>query len=352
MLSIQSASKKGFQCFENGGCFSLSRPYSRFVIGTLPWYSTLIVLGAALAIWLAVREEKETGLPKDTILDLALRVLPVGILGARIYYVVFSWDAYRKNPVSALYIWEGGLAIYGGLIAGFFCVLFFCRKRGLSLLSVCDTLIPGVALAQSIGRWGNYFNQEAYGLPLTCPTFQFFPIGVQIAENGILIWHMATFFYESILDFGIFLFLILNRRKLLCHRGDCFFTYLFLYGAARLIVENFRMDSLYAGSIRVSQLLSVLLCGVILLLFFLRNRTSQSKQAKCSAGFASGLVLALADIVVLCFLIIYCLRSELLPFTGALKQFAFLTVSSLLMTGSLFLLLHRTRKTEVPDADN
>ena len=127
-------------------------PYSRYVVGSLPWYGFLIVLGAAFAIWLAGREEKVAGLPKDTFVDLALRVLPIGILGARLYYVAFSWDAYREDPLSILYIWNGGLAIYGGLIAGFLTILFFCRKRKLPLSRVCDALIPGVAFARRSSR--------------------------------------------------------------------------------------------------------------------------------------------------------------------------------------------------------
>ena len=101
--------------------------------GLVPWYSFLIVLGAALAIFLAVREEKRSDLPKDTVIDLALWLLPAGILGARLYYVVFSWDQFHDDPVSALYIWEGGIAIFGAVIAGFLVVVLFCRRRRLPI---------------------------------------------------------------------------------------------------------------------------------------------------------------------------------------------------------------------------
>ncbi len=240
----------------------MSVPPSRLFLGILPWYGLLIVTGAALAVWLADREARRLSLPKDTVIDLALWTLPVGILGARIYYVIFSWSSFAPDPVSVLYLWEGGLAIYGGLIAGFGVVCVFCRRRKISLPLMADILIPGVSLAQAIGRWGNYFNQEAYGLPLSPSSpFRFFPAAVQIQEASGLVWHMATFFYESLLDFLIFLFLLHGRRRLFRARGDVFRFYLIFYGAGRLVIENLRMDSLYlGGGIRVSQLLSLIVC--------------------------------------------------------------------------------------------
>ncbi len=242
-----------------------SIPSSRYVFGPVPWYSFLIVIGAALAVFLACREERHTGLPKDTVIDLALWIIPFGIIGARLYYVAFSWSSFRDDPVSVFRIWEGGLAIYGGLIAGLIVLLVFCRVRRLPALRVCDIIVPGVALAQCLGRWGNYFNIEAYGLTVTNPSLAFFPFAVQVPADGNA-WHLATFFYESVWDFAVFLFLILTRRKKLIRSGDVFFFYIFLYAAGRLIIEELRLDSLYAASsVRVSQLLSVLLCTFLLI---------------------------------------------------------------------------------------
>lgn len=248
-------------------------PSSRYIIGTIPWYSALIVTGAVLAVWLSAREEKRLGLPKDTVIDLALRILPAGILGARLYYVFFSWPQFRNRPVSVLYIWEGGLAIYGGLIAGILTLFFFCRKRKLSLRTMLDLLVPGVALAQAVGRWGNYFNQEAYGLPVTNSALCFFPFAVLIPEDGGYVWHAATFFYESFLDFLLFLFLLYGRRKLFRMQGDAFFFYAVYYASFRLCIENLRTDSLYlGGSVRISQLFSAVICLAGILLFGRRNR--------------------------------------------------------------------------------
>ena len=241
-----------------------SIPYSRFLIGPVPWYSFLIVAGVIAAIVLACREERRVGLPKDTVIDLALRVLPFGIVGARIYYVVFSWDQFRNDFLSVFRIWEGGIAIYGGIIAGLIVLLLFCRKRHLPPLQVCDIIVPGLALAQSAGRWGNWFNIEAYGRLVTNPDLCFFPFALQVPADGYR-WHLATFFYESMWDLFIFIFIVAARRKILSRKGDAFFAYLILYAAGRMVIEELRLDSLYAASsVRVSQLLSVLVCFAVL----------------------------------------------------------------------------------------
>ena len=150
-------------------------------------------------MFLACREEKRAGLKKDTALDFSLLALPCGIIGARIYYVAFSWPSYKDNPVSVLKIWEGGIAVYGGVIAGLLAAWFFCRKRKISFFTLCDLFAPGLILAQAIGRWGNYFNQEAYGSVIQNPALQFFPFGVQIQSEAGFQWHMATFFSISVI---------------------------------------------------------------------------------------------------------------------------------------------------------
>ena len=197
----------------------LSVPYSRMLFGIIPWYSFLIVLGVVLAIFLAAREEKRARLKKDTILDFALLVLPCGILGARIYYVAFSWSQFRDDLLSVFKIWEGGIAIYGAVIGGLIAAFFFSKKRKISFLTLCDVIAPGLILAQAIGRWGNYFNQEAYGLPVQNPALQFFPYAVQIQTENGLQWFMATFFYEFVWNLLVFVFLMIARRKWFRYNG-------------------------------------------------------------------------------------------------------------------------------------
>ena len=251
-------------------------PYSRYLVGQLPWYSALIVLGICLAIWLSTMEEKRLGLPRDTVLDLALWLVPLGIIGARAYYVLFSWDQFRDDPLSVLYIWHGGLAIYGGLIGGMAALLLFARRRKLKALTLLDMVVPGVALAQAIGRWGNFFNMEAYGGVVEQTALQWFPYAVLIPESGELVWHQATFFYESAWDFLVFLCLWLGRKKR--STGDNFLLYLLLYGVGRALIEGLRTDSLMSlsGQLRISQVLSILLAagslGCLLWRHFRRRR--------------------------------------------------------------------------------
>ena len=235
-------------------------PYSRYVFGSLPWYSTLIVLGMALALLLCAREEKRLGLREDTTIDLALCVIPCGIIGARLYYVFFSWQTFASDPLSILRVWEGGLAVYGGVIGGLLAAVVFSRARRIPLAALTDLMVPGLILAQAIGRWGNYFNMEAYGAAITNPAWQFFPAGVLIPEGGGMVWHMATFFYESMWNLGVFAALTALRRRAY-RRFDLSCWYLLLYGAGRFVIEGLRTDSLTAlGGLRVSQLLSAGMC--------------------------------------------------------------------------------------------
>lgn len=265
----------------------LSVPYSRKLFGLIPWYSFLIVIGAAAAILLAVREEKRACLKKDTVIDFALWVLPCGIIGARIYYVVFSWSDFKNDLLSVFRIWEGGIAIYGAVIAGLLTAYIFSRKRKISFFTLCDLIAPGLILAQAIGRWGNYFNQECYGLPIQNPALCFFPFGVQIESESGLQWHMATFFYESVWNLAVFVFLLVARRKWFRYKGDVICFYAFLYACGRLIVEDFRTDSLYASSsVRISQLLSVLICFVILFRYWYVFREIVSLSVRLSIAFA------------------------------------------------------------------
>ncbi len=324
----------------------LSMPASRYVFYPVTWYSVCIVTGAFLAIWLAAREEKRAGLKKDTIIDLALWLLPIGILGARLYYVIFSWDQFRGNLLSVFRIWEGGLAIYGGIIAGLITVLVFCRKRKLPPLLLCDLIAPGLALAQAIGRWGNYFNTEAYGLPMENPALCFFPLAVQIPEASGNVWHMATFFYESMWNLGIFVFLMILRRKKPLRRGDVFFLYAFCYAAGRLWIEDLRMDSLYAtSSVRVSQLLSILMCAGI----FLRYWTLSAKTGQYTPfrrGAVAALVLGGTGLALW-----YALAGSL-PFTDTVgRRVLFLILYSLGMILCLKLIFPRASEVET-HADN
>ncbi len=260
-------------------------PYSRTILGNLPWYSVLVVCGIVMAIWLAGREEKRLGLPKDTTVDLALVAVPCGIVGARLYYVLMSWDAFAAEPIRALYIWEGGLAIYGAVIGGAVGASLYARRKKLSFAVLADMIAPGLLLAQAIGRWGNYFNMEAYGPAIADPRLQFFPLAVLVPAGNGYAWHAATFFYESVWNALGFMALWLLRGKQK-HRGNVFAWYLLIYGSGRFIIEQLRTDSLYIGSLRASQYLSLALCIVSALVLvqraFAKNGKAFAIAALCS----------------------------------------------------------------------
>lgn len=253
----------------------MSIPYSRYIIGRLPWYGTLITMGVFIAILLCLHEEKRLQLRQDTIIDLAFWTIPLAIVGARVYYVVFNWQAFAADPLSALRLWEGGIAIYGAIIGGFLGVLLFAFRRRMNPFLLTDIIVPGLSLAQGIGRWGNYFNMEAYGSEINNPSWKFFPIAVQIPNGSGYSWHMATFFYESCWDIVVLIVLWFFLRKRSHHPGNLTLWYLFLYGIGRFIIEGLRTDSLMSGNIRVSQLLSLVLLvtsAVLLINLSIKNK--------------------------------------------------------------------------------
>ena len=244
------------------------------LFGVISVYGVLIALAVLIAALLCQREGRRRNLPEDIGLDIVLWAVPLGIVCARLYYVAFNWDYYMQDPISILYIHQGGLAIYGGVIGGAFGLYLLSRRRHVAWLTLLDIAAPLVILGQAIGRWGNFFNGEAYGYAVQNPALHFFPLAVQVDGT----WHMATFFYESCWD--LCGFIVLWRYRLRAkHPGDVFFMYLLWYGAGRTIIEGLRTDSLMLGNIRVSQLLSLVLC-LCGLAHFLRARKHSSDPNK------------------------------------------------------------------------
>ena len=248
------------------------------------WYGLLIVLGIGCAALLAARREKRLGLPPETALDLTLWGVPAAIIGARLYYVIFNWAAFADAPFSALYIWQGGLAIYGGIAGGVAAGAVYARAKRLPFLKLADLAAPSLALGQAIGRWGNFFNQEAYGVAARADWQRAFPIGVFIEADGT--WHLATFFYESAWCFFIVVALLaLERTGRLRRDGDVFIGYAFLYALERALVEGLRTDSLMWGPVRVSQALSLavlLVCAALILTRAGRKALPAAALALCA----------------------------------------------------------------------
>lgn len=256
---------------------------------SIHWYGILIALGFLGGIFIAARREKRYGFPADTALSMALWILPVSIVCARLYYVAFSFDVYRHDLWAILRLREGGLAIYGGVLGGVAVGLVFARRHHLSVPALADLAAPALAFGQAVGRWGNFFNREAFGGAITAPRWQFFPFAVYIeAENG---WFAATFFYESLWCALIVVFLLLwEKRCPRLPRGHIAIGYLALYAAERVLVEGLRTDSLYFGPVRVSQLLSAVVLGACLLFLALSWKKSAARRifvpvaALCAAG--------------------------------------------------------------------
>ncbi len=214
------------------------------------WYGILIATGMILAVFIAIREAGRVGYNDNDVVDLSLFLLPLGIIGARIHYVIFSWDYYSKNPAEILNIRGGGLAIHGGIIAGIVTVLIYTKIKKFDFYKFADVVILGVPLAQAIGRWGNFINKEAHGGPTNLPW------GILIDGQKV----HPTFLYESLWNvvvFGILFF----RRKNKKYEGQLLVDYIILYSIGRFFVEGLRTDSLMIGPLRIAQLLSFI--GVI-----------------------------------------------------------------------------------------
>ncbi len=232
------------------------------------WYGIIIATGMLMGIWIATYNARRRGYKSEMVLDIALIAVITAVIGARIHYVVFSWEYFKDGPfIDVFKIWNGGLAIYGGLIGGLLGVFIYSKLSKKKFLSLADLLIPSLILGQAIGRWGNFANQEAYGWIIKNPAWTFFPVAVFIKSEGA--FHMATFFYESFWNFAVFAFLM-NYLKKNRREGNVFFLYLTLYGFGRMIIEGFRMDSQYLldTGIRVNQLISLILVifGILMLL--------------------------------------------------------------------------------------
>ena len=218
-------------------------------------YGLVIALGLMLAAVYGMRRSKEFGLTEDNILDGVLWITPFAIVCARAYYVAFTWEYYSRNPISILYIWEGGLAIYGGVLGAVLGMWVFCRVKKLKFAAVLDLVLLGFLIGQSMGRWGNFFNREAFG----APTDSFFRMGLYNTTTGAWEYYHPTFLYESVWNLiGLGLLHVLSKKRR--YDGQIALGYAAWYGLGRAFIEGLRMDSLYWGPFRVSQVLAALSC--------------------------------------------------------------------------------------------
>jgi phosphatidylglycerol:prolipoprotein diacylglycerol transferase len=254
-----------------------------FSLGPLQvhWYGVIIGVGIALALILAMREAERRGLQKDIFADLMLWAIPIAIISARIYYVIFEWDYYSQNPGDIPKIWNGGIAIHGALIGSVLTAYVFAKKRGVSFWKLADIAAPSIILGQAIGRWGNFINQEAHGGEVTraflenlhLPDF----IINQMYINGT--YYHPTFLYESVWNLLGFILLLLLRRVNL-RRGEMFLSYVIWYSIGRFFVEGLRTDSLMlTENLRMAQTISIaLIIGSVILIVYRRTKGLANKR--------------------------------------------------------------------------
>ncbi|MEJ6400258.1 prolipoprotein diacylglyceryl transferase [Nicoliella lavandulae] len=239
------------------------------------WYGIFIASAVILAVYLSVREGNKRGIKADNIYDMLLWALPFSIISARLYYVAFQWSYYQNHLDEIIRIWDGGIAIYGSLIGAAIVIILFCRSRLIPVWLMLDVISPTVLLAQGIGRWGNFMNQEAFGQITSLAFLQHLHLP-QFIINQMYIggaYRQPTFLYESLWSFlGVAVILSLRHVPHFFKRGEVFLMYVLWYSFGRFFVEGMRTDSLMIGSIRVSQWLSIVLFVVAIGLIIYRRR--------------------------------------------------------------------------------
>ncbi|WP_459480997.1 prolipoprotein diacylglyceryl transferase [Clostridium saccharoperbutylacetonicum] len=230
------------------------------------WYGILIATGIVLGILISQYNCKWREVDYENLLNIVLWSLPIGIVGARFYYVIFEFDNYKNNIIDAFNIRNGGLAIHGGLIFAIGTALIYTKVKKLSFIQFADVAAPSIILAQALGRWGNFFNQEAHGDAVSYEFIKHFPMFIQKGMNIQGVYYNPTFLYESVWNISVFVILMLLLRKSK-KNGIVFMTYIGLYSIGRFVIEGMRTDSLMLGNIRMAQFVS--LAGVVAWIIFL-----------------------------------------------------------------------------------
>ncbi|WP_232696975.1 prolipoprotein diacylglyceryl transferase [Brevibacillus daliensis] len=247
------------------------------------WYGLIMGTAFLIATYVARYNTKRAGIDPDHILNMVVWIIPAAIICARLYYVIFEWENYADNPISALYVWKGGLAIHGGLIGGFIAGLTYGKIHNLPLFRMADLVIPSVILGQAIGRWGNFINKEAHGDVVSAEFMANFPAFIrdQMLIDGQ--YYHPTFLYESVWNLLVFAILMLMLYSFKKFDGQILASYMILYSLGRFFIEGMRTDSLYLGPLRVAQVVSLALivAGLIILVYcWNRSKSNSSVNQK------------------------------------------------------------------------
>lgn len=258
------------------------------------WYAIIIVSGIAIALWLSNREALRVGLKEDDMTNFILWALPIAIIGARLYYILFDLGPYLADPIQIFNTRSGGLAIYGGLIAATIVLIVYTRHNFIGPWLFLDVVAPGVLLAQAMGRWGNFTNHEAYGGETTRQFLESLHLPQFIINNMYIdgAFRQPTFFYESMWSLAGFILILIIRKKVSIKHGELFLGYVIWYSFGRFFIEGMRTDSLYLfGGIRVSQMLSVVLfVGGLVLLYYRRRKRTDIKLYERDKGANQALI--------------------------------------------------------------
>ena len=248
-----------------------------FTIGKfeIRWYSVLIIISILIAYIMINSESNRFNIKKEFVFNMAFWAIIFGIIGARLYYVMFNLDYYLDNPGEIVQIWNGGLAIHGGLLFGFITILIYCKKYKVSLARMLDIIVPALILGQAISRWGNFFNHEAYGSAVPYQTLVNLKIIPSFVMDNMLIngvYHLPMFYFESIWCFIGFILLMFIRRRKYIKIGQITCVYLRWDSVARFVIESYRTDSLMMGDYKVAQIVSLLMFVIGLIYFLIQTR--------------------------------------------------------------------------------
>ena len=241
------------------------------------WYSLLILIGVIIGIRMLEKEGQRFNINKDFLFNLAFWAIVIGIIGARIYYVIFNFNLYKNDIFSIFKIWEGGLAIHGGIIAGVITIALYCKKYKMQFLRITDLCIAPLLLAQVLGRWGNFFNGEAHGAATSLAHLKSLHIPEFIIKGMNIsgIYYEPTFLYESIFCLVGFIIILIVRRGKYIKIGMQTALYLMYYSVIRFFIESMRTDSLMLGGFKVAQIVSILLFLTGLIMIMMISRKSK-----------------------------------------------------------------------------
>ncbi|WP_442857351.1 prolipoprotein diacylglyceryl transferase [Bacillus sp. FJAT-42315] len=244
------------------------------------WYGLIIGCGIALGFYLATKESQRLGLEKDTFADLLIWAIPIAILCARVYYVLFQWEYYSQHPADIIKIWEGGIAIHGALIGAVATTIAFSMAKNISFWKLADIAAPSIILGQAIGRWGNFMNQEAHGGEVTRSFLEGLHLPDFIINQMYIegVYYHPTFLYESLWNLLGFALLI-ALRKVNLRRGEMFLTYVIWYSIGRFFIEGLRTDSLMLGALRMAQVISIGLVVAAVVIWIVRRKMN-TKQVR------------------------------------------------------------------------